>query len=386
MKPDTPSWNEHIAASYAEFVTTVLRARSIARGAWVTLCRLIESQRIADLLRYWTLDRLALAASSGLVRCDSWGIPNIQRSQGVELEANDLFTVCLERFFDPSKVNLQGTDRSGAVRVIAFIWSYANQGLREVMLKRMASYMDREVPGASACLTILRDVNDRAGKTVETALNEIRHVWSDIGLGSVESDKRKIELISQRILDGSDGTAVGELLDIFRRQPKRASSERYDFEIHTTLARIFTPPFLNAFKQHQGDSVLYGFIVSVLSEGAIDFEFSMIALMTVIQEFGIEGLLLDDRIPDGILAGRGDGPNRHCAADILCELIATAKRGETWGAFAMTALHTSFDEANKRRLRAILESHVMESERLQAVAGVMDGQISLDDLEAALDQ
>jgi hypothetical protein len=77
----------------------------------------------------------------------------------------------------------------------------------------------------------------------------------------------------------------------------------------------------------------------------------MIALMTLVQEFGIEGLLLDDRIPDGVLTARGDGQNRYCALDVLCELITSAKRGETWAAYAMLALHTSFDDADKRRLR-----------------------------------
>jgi hypothetical protein len=384
LKPNTASWNEHLAASFGEFVTTVLRARNIARGAWATLCMLVESERISDFFRYWTLDRIAVVALSGSVRADLWGIPRVIKAQPENRDATDLFSVCLERFFDPSRSNLQGSNRTGALRVMAFTWTCGGQHVRKSMLSRMAAYMDWETPGASVSLAILQEATEGGGRTVEDALNEVLHAWSAVGSGSVKSDRRKIELISQRLLGDFDESVIGELLDVFRRQPKRGASERYDFEIYMTLGRIFTPPFLNAIKHHGGEAALYNLLVTVLSDDAIDFEFSMMALMTLLQEYGIEGLLLDDRIPDGVLSVRGSGETQYCAADILCELISSSKRGEAWAAYAMIALHTSFDEPHKIHLRAVLQSHVHESKRLRGVADVLDGRISSEELEAEL--
>ena len=50
-------------------------------------------------------------------------------------------------------------------------------------------------------------------------------------------------------------------------------------------------------------------------------------------------------------------------------------------AYAMVALHSSFDDENKRRLQAVVESHINDFERLRVVAGVLDGRLSADDLE-----
>jgi hypothetical protein len=68
-------------------------------------------------------------------------------------------------------------------------------------------------------------------------------------------------------------------------------------------------------------------------------------------------------------------------------LIGTsAERGVTWATCTMIALHGSFDDERKARFRAVVESHVKDSDRLRAVAAYLDSRISEDALEAALDR
>lgn len=137
---------------------------------------------------------------------------------------------------------------------------------------------------------------------------------------------------------------LDDLLDIFRRVPTRLGKDHHDIEIWMTIARIFAPEIRAIVREGVGDEAMYRFLANVLTDSRVDLEFSILALMSLVDEFGIEGLVLDDRIPSGILEPRGKESHRYCVIDILCESIGTsAKEMDLSAFFLIAALYHALD-------------------------------------------
>jgi len=328
MKGGDKSWDPRVAASYCLFVVEVFRQKEIHREAWSFLCKLVEDEDINELFRHFTLDSMARASGSEIVLPREWGLPNIASlAPGKQGTKRDFFRLCLEMFFDPSKYNLMSTDRSSAVRILVFLWENGTATFRHHIFQRLSEYLEDGAPGDTHLLDSLRDLPFEAQHSViQTTFVELRQEWANLGLGSIESDRRRIELILGTLLNEEDDAAFDQLLRLLRQQPERPGKDHHDFEIWMTLGRIFTPEMLSVIRERQGDSALYHFLASVLTDSKIDLEFSIFALMALFSEFGIEGLVLDDRIPGGILESRGHAPNKYSVVDVVCQMIESGRR------------------------------------------------------------
>jgi hypothetical protein len=366
MKGGEKSWDPLVASSYFLFVTEVLQQKEVPQAAWSVLCRLVEDEEINEFLRYVTLDRMALAASSDFVHPREWGLPNVVQPTREETPEEDFFTLCLEIFFDPSKYNLLSTDRNSSVRIFAFLLANGKAPFRNQVIQRISSYMDESVPGQTGLLKAVSELPlDAPVSVVAAALGELRQKWADLESGSLESDRRKIELIFEALLNDRNSSVFDDLLAIFKRVPKRLGKEHHDFEIWMTISRVFTPDIRKIVRERVGEAALYRFLTDVLTDSDIDLEFSILALMSLVDEFGIEGLVLDDRIPTGVLEPRGEELHQYSVAEALCESIKlSAGHGDSSALFVMAALHHALDPVNRVRLIEVIDRCLPEAKKI----------------------
>lgn len=104
--------------------------------------------------------------------------------------------------------------------------------------------------------------------------------------------------------------------------------------------------------------------------------------MTLSEQFGVEGLMLDDRIPAGVLEARGAGPERTALVDVLVETTISAEQGDSTSALMVAALHAAFNTNDQARLRAVLERRKTESKRIGVLLDFVEGRIGAKKAEA----
>ena len=93
-------------------------------------------------------------------------------------------------------------------------------------------------------------------------------------------------------------------------------------------------------REIQGPKFTYALLVGITVDSRIEVTLSALALIRLALDFGVEGFLLDDRIPAALLANKQVGKFKSCLVDALCECVAEDSGTDFTEAFALICIDT----------------------------------------------
>jgi hypothetical protein len=220
----------------------------------------------------------------------------------------------------------------------------------------------------------------------DQALEEIYRRWAlSKPEGTLDRERYRTSDEVDRLLHQPSPDFVKELVDHFRSASQRPPGERHDFKLYMSLGKVFETPTLRLLRKQQGDQSTYQFLTTLVVDQLVDLEFSCLALQALVREFGIEGLLLDDRLPDGLFTRRGCEPHRYSVIDICAECIkSSAEDALIWGVI-MLALYNVFEEYHRKQLLDVVAKDACTSVRARLVLDLLKGRLSVDAFEHALE-
>jgi len=385
MGPELDAPDILTSVSYTLFLSQMLMQGSISEGQWDFLCRLVEDTEIPGWLRYWTLDRL-VGADPREPACDPIRIPNVCLDETQPEIDNPLF-LCISEFFDHKGFDTILRDRNGPQRILAYVWRRGEDSVRGRLMSALQLYVQRQGQDSYVItepLQTILDCDDQ--EQVERVLDEVYSRWVlSKAEGTLERERYRASHGVERLLNHANTTFVEELIGLFRGASQRSPDERYDFEVYVSLARLFEPQTFRLLRERQGERSTYSLLTELIVDELVDLEFSCLALQALVTEFGVEGLLLDDRLPDGLFVRRGRDPHRYSVVDICCEGInLSAEAALMWG-FTLLAFHNVLEEYHRSQLLNTVAKHANASARGRVVLDLLEGRLSPDAFECTLE-
>lgn len=363
------------ALSYTLFLNEVLRRSSIGEAEWDFICRLIEDVEIPTSIRYWTFYKLVIADHRKAPNSPN-RIPDLFRDDASAQE-NPLI-LCISEFFDHSGFNVILRDRNGPRRILAYLWSRGDTVVRGRLRSELRSYAQIRSRNGDNIINPLQSIlasNDQ--KQAEQVLDQVYSRWvhskAEDGL---ERDRYLTSDSIAQILAQPSPNFIEDLLSLFRKASQRSYEERHDFDLYVSLAKIFAPQTLTTLRGRYGDEATYSFLVGLVVDELVDLEFSCLGLESLVRQFGVEGLLIDDRLPDGLFAKRGQAPHRYSIIEICCQSIeVSADACLEWG-YILLALYDVLDKGYRTQLVNTVAEQAHTSTRNRLVLELLEGRLS----------